>query len=294
MDYDNDGKTDILTGSYTGQLYLFRRTQDGEFGKRELLLNKAGKTIRVPDYSVTPELADIDDDGDLDLVIGTRSGPINLIVNVGTRSAPVWAETFGELKTVNGAIIKGSNAHHADWDGDGIRDLVVGSERGPVVWHRNRGTDSTPAYENSRELTKRSSGPRGTEGTEPNGPGSRLKVHVADWNGDGRVDLLVGDVTWQQSSLKPLTADEDREKAKVEPVYKKLNREQNDAAVKLMQLRTAKQPIPASLQRRLDTLTEKIAPYRKKMARFRRTKMHTHGWVWLYLRKAKSADGSGR
>jgi hypothetical protein len=35
VDYDADGRTDIITGSYTGQLYLFRRKADGTFAARE-------------------------------------------------------------------------------------------------------------------------------------------------------------------------------------------------------------------------------------------------------------------
>ena len=41
----------------------------------------------------------------------------------------------------------------------------------------------------------------------PAHPGNRTKVHVTDWNGDGRVDLLVGDVRWLYYSLERLWSD---------------------------------------------------------------------------------------
>ena len=35
----------------------------------------------------------------------------------------------------------------ADWDGDGVLDLLVGAEDGSVVWYRNAGTPRAPKLE---------------------------------------------------------------------------------------------------------------------------------------------------
>ena len=81
MDYDGDGDTDIVTGSYTGQFYVFRRNADGGFGQRELLKNDEGATLLMPFdtvYSVTAELVDMDADSDLDLIVGNRSGAVQV------------------------------------------------------------------------------------------------------------------------------------------------------------------------------------------------------------------------
>lgn len=271
MDYDADGRTDILTGSYTGQLYLFRRQADGAFAQRELLLDEAGETLIVsPPYSIVPELVDMDADGDLDLVIGARSDPGQIVQNVGTRGVPVWSKAIKVLSTTNGKAIAGSNAHHADWDGDGVRDLVVGSEGGEVRWYRNVGANDAPKYASARVLVEMPSYQRDPEGTTPKRPGMRVKVHVTDWNGDGRADLLVGDVTWQEGNPAPLTAAERAEKARLE-----------SAAA---ELRARLPVVPPGPER--DALDVTLAEHRTKLRAFARTTSHTHGWVWLYLRKA--------
>ena len=133
MDYDGDGDLDILSGSYTGEVYLFERTQDGQFLQGRYLLNTAGTPLKTG-TSVTPEALDMDADGDLDLVIGTRSAGVFMVLNEGSRREPRWAPEPTRLLTAAGERIEGSNAHHADWDGDGLRDLIVGNENGGGTW----------------------------------------------------------------------------------------------------------------------------------------------------------------
>lgn len=276
MDYDGDGDLDIVTGSYTGELYLFRRQPDGAFAQRELFTDQSGATLMMPFdkvYSVVPELVDMDADGDLDLVVGARSAAVQIVTNIGTRTAPTWASARAELRTVDGKTIAGSNAHHADWNGDGLRDLLVGSEGGDVRWYRNVGANDAPRYAAGQVLVKGGGGNYAEEGTVPKRPGMRVKVHVTDWNGDGRADLLVGDVTWQQSKLTPLTAAEEQDKAKLERAGEDLRKER--AAAKDDAARAA--------------IDKAIAANREQLRGYRRTDLRTHGWVWLYLR----AGGEG-
>ena len=269
MDYDADGRTDIITGSYTGQLYLFRRKADGTFAAREELVDETKETLMMPKYSVVPELVDMDKDGDLDLVVGARSDPVLVVANVGTRAAPVWSKTFKELETAKGETIQGSNVHHADWDGDGLRDILVGSEFGEVRWYKNLGANDAPRYAQPIVLVAQDNSQYAAEGSTPRRSGLRVKLHVTDWNGDGRVDLLLGDVTWQQSTPNPLTAAETEAKVALEKA--------RDALFEKMR------KVPAGPER--DKLQASVDEHQKKLRAYNRTKLHTHGWVWLYLRR---------
>jgi hypothetical protein len=276
VDYDADGRADIVTGSYTGQLYLFRRQADGSFAAREELVDETKETLMMPKYSVVPELVDMDKDGDLDLVVGARSDPVLIVTNVGTRSAPVWSKAFRELKTAGGETIQGSNVHHADWDGDGIRDIVVGSEHGQILWYKNRGANDAPSYGQPSVLVGHHNSQHAEEGSTPERPGLRVKVHVTDWNGDGRVDLLVGDVTWQQSAPKPLTAAQTDAKAALEKA--------RDALLEKVA------QVPAGPER--DKLQASVDEHRNKLRAYDRPRLHTHGWVWLYQRRGAPGNGA--
>lgn len=272
MDYDADGRSDIVTGSYTGQFYLFRRQADGSFAQRELLVDEDGATLMMPFdtvYSVTPELVDMDADGDLDLVVGNRSGTVQIVTNLGTRQAPKWSKQRRDLTTADGEPIAGSNAHHADWDGDGVRDLVVGSEGGDVTWYRNTGKNDAPRYAKGAKLVELWGSERAAEGSTPKHHGQRVKVHVTDWNEDGKPDLLVGDVTWQETKGTPLTAAEEKQQEalqqELQDLYTRHDKATDEAA-------------KAAVMKDITAVREKLRP-------LQRTKLHTHGWVWLYLRR---------
>lgn len=73
----------------------------------------------------------------------------------------------------------------ADWDDDGRRDLLLGCGDGSVWWFRNVTDSREPTLEAGRILIP----PPAPTDTR----GSRAKACPVDWNGDGRLDLIVGD-----------------------------------------------------------------------------------------------------
>ena len=288
MDYDADGDLDILSGSYTGEIYYFERGEDG-FAQGRFLLNSAGEPLQTG-TSVTPEAIDMDADGDLDLVIGTRTSGVFVVENTGSRSEPSWKPEPSAVRSADGKQLKGSNAHHADWDGDGVRDMIVGAEWGGASWYRNTGTNAEPAYAEAEELLPQRPFEQRTEDQGPTGPGSRTKVFVTDWNDDGKADLLVGDVQWLYYTLPPLTAEQEAEKAELEPAYAAAKKayyaiiEERNVAV------GTADGISDELQARMDAASEVFGPLSTQMSAFDREKSNTHGWVWLYLRVAGDAE----
>jgi hypothetical protein len=283
VDYDGDGDSDILGGSYTGELYLFQGSGKGVYAQGVRLADQSGVDIKI-EYSVTPEVVDMDGDGDLDLVVGTRSGAVILVPNAGSRTQPVWSTERRELRTAAGQVIKGSNAHHADWDGDGVPDLIVGSEGGEVTWYRNIGKRQAPQYAAGQQLLAALPSEKLVDDAAPTHPGTRVKVHVADWNGDGRPDLLVGDALTSKRLGAALTEEEQRQKSELEPLYSnavstwvKLQQEQQEVR--------KQGEVPAELETRLQAAEEIYRELSQQMARFRKDKTLWHGFVWLYLRQ---------
>ena len=282
MDYDADGDLDILSGSYTGEIYLFECTGDQSYQQGRRIRNQKGEDLKSSSYSITVEAWDMDHDGDLDLVLGTRSSAVEVIENIGSRSVPAYSGESVALKTKKGTRIKGSNAHRADWDGDGDLDLVLGSEYGGVHWHCNEGTNEKPAFGERENLIAESEFKRRKEEEGPEGAGSRTKVFVTDHDGDGVNDLLVGDVQWLYYTLPPLTPEQEAEKARILPDYEKVSAEL-DAAYEERNSHVGKEGgIPKAVEDRLEKVLEAWRPLAEKMGEFDREKSNTHGWVWLY------------
>jgi hypothetical protein len=191
VDFDDDGNDDFLSGSYVGNFFLFKGLGNNDFSAGENLKHKNGQEI-VIGMSDTAEAVDFDSDGDLDLVIGSKQDGAFLIVNEGTRKAPVFSDEKTKLMSADGKHIQGANAHFVDWDGDGIKDLVLGHERGGIFFHKNEGDNKAPKFAAAKTLMPVL--PRAARGAEPTGPSSRTKIFMTDYNRDGKQDLLSGDV----------------------------------------------------------------------------------------------------
>ena len=128
---------------------------------------------------VFPSFSDTDGDLDLDLYLGTTTGIVHHIENVGTPTLPSWAaltpDTFNVFS--NTPITPAS----ADMDGDGDLDFLVGLNNGTLTYWENTGTLEIPVWET------------------PVTPffniqvGQRATPILTDLNGDQKVDLLIGE-----------------------------------------------------------------------------------------------------
>jgi hypothetical protein len=206
-DLDGDGLRDLIANSYDpGHCYFFRRTAATEFAPREELKDIKGVPIRstpeqqqeVQSFGSFFMPLDWDADGDIDLLIGTFEGGLLLRKNEGDPKTPSFASK-NEVVEAAGKPLKVA-AHCcptvADWDGDGVWDLVVGSDDGSVTWFRNTGSLEEPRFAEGVTLVEKHEGSgynllRWSDSEVT--PGIRSQVEVVDHNGDGKLDLLVGD-----------------------------------------------------------------------------------------------------
>ncbi len=138
-DLDGDGDEDlyvtVLSGAYGNQLIdnfiYYENSGSNSDPTYELITNNYFSTLDIYSNS-SPELADIDSDGDLDLFIanhevpdGSLKGRIYFFRNTGTSSNPIYEEEIISIldEGVQSVNMKGLSPELGDLDGDG--DLGV-------------------------------------------------------------------------------------------------------------------------------------------------------------------------
>jgi TolB-like protein len=148
VDWNEDGKVDLLVGNGGGYLHLFLNQGDGNLAPG-VMVKAAGKDVDTGSRASTC-VTDWNEDGKKDLVIGNGSGEIFVYLNEGTNQQPAFGKP---LKLNNGRLDVGSNSspEAADWDGDGKKDLVIGNSDGEILIYINKGTNREPQFENEGE-----------------------------------------------------------------------------------------------------------------------------------------------
>ena len=156
VDWNEDGKADLLVGNGGGYLHLFLNQGDGNFAPG-VMVKAGGKDVDTGSRA-TPCVTDWNEDGKKDLVMGNGSGEIFLYLNEGTNQQPV----FGKLiKLNNGKLDVGSDSAPdvVDWNGDGKKDLVIGNDNGEIFVFLNQGTNHEPQFNNEGDKLPLKLGP---------------------------------------------------------------------------------------------------------------------------------------
>lgn len=159
---------------------------------------------------MSPQFVDFNGDGHLDIVAGIFDGsphvalgdgkhwqqPLTILDKNGERivlnsywdfSKKQWVKT-DRCDPEGGAPGEGhlTSAIAMDWDRDGDFDLVLGDHKGGYVYlRRNEGSNEEPRFAAQNELVH-------AAGKPIHDPGTVATIRSVDWNGDGKLDLMIG------------------------------------------------------------------------------------------------------
>lgn len=128
---------------------------------------------------VVPYGADLNTDGLVDLVMGSRHG-LSYWQNFGTAAQPVWRETPIAFPSNLAANATWMAPALGDLNNDGMNDLVVGMPNGQVYVAYNSGSLIAPSFGGTATLL------------HPHDVGQNASPDLVDLDLDGDLDLFIG------------------------------------------------------------------------------------------------------
>ncbi|MHC4840055.1 MAG: FG-GAP repeat domain-containing protein, partial [Planctomycetota bacterium] len=215
MDVNADGISDILSGCYSqkghddmvGSFWLLEGQKDGTFKKPIELKGTDGKLLQVhakmdekrtnltENICTRPFAVDWNGDGKLDIISGNFKGNFFLFIGEGEGK---FQPTATKLTSEDGVELKVNGVHSdpfvIDWDKDGDLDLLAVGSAGEIVWAENTAEITDEKVTGAEAQAPVLSGFKTIlKAVAENGPAGSTRMHIADVNGDGKLDILVGD-----------------------------------------------------------------------------------------------------
>ena len=188
-DIDDDGDYDLFVSvlydpTVPQSLMFYQNNGTPQSADHIFITNDFLKTLDVGDNSA-PVFVDIDDDGDLDLFIGSLNNPngsIHFLENTGDVFNPAFFYSDSAFFNIRSDL--SVSPAFGDVNNDGDFDLIIGRFNGTLSLYINSGSPSSPNFTNGITLLDSNGGEIDV--------GLSAVPFVADVDKDSDVDLVVG------------------------------------------------------------------------------------------------------
>ncbi|GAB5417117.1 MAG: hypothetical protein Crog4KO_19830 [Crocinitomicaceae bacterium] len=148
-DFDDDGDIDLIVGGYYGSLVYYENTGTSDspaFGAPSS--NPFGLTSTYQYSFITT--SDLDDDGDIDILVGEYYGNLMYFENTGSATNPAFAAPVANPFGLNTGASLLDMPSFIDLDDDGDYDIIscsIAYAASPeLVYYENTGTVTNPAF----------------------------------------------------------------------------------------------------------------------------------------------------
>ncbi|MCB9195576.1 MAG: T9SS type A sorting domain-containing protein [Flavobacteriales bacterium] len=143
-DIDNDNDIDMIIGDQNGRIHLYLNSS-GNLNTMNLSIGTSpilddNSAIIDVGYSAKPVLFDIDNDLDLDLIIGEENGVLNYYENIGTQSNYIFrlqTSNFGGINVSEWWTTIGNSVPSLFRNSNGETQLFVGASNGQIHHYNN-------------------------------------------------------------------------------------------------------------------------------------------------------------
>lgn len=180
-DLDGDGDQDMICGEENGTLIYFENSagSNNSITFNAPILDYANITVFSKS---SPQLVDLDRDGDLDLIVGSSSGRIYYYENGGTSLAPSFSSTATSLDLggCSAAFTRMRNSMPYMYDNQGNYELIIGQETGVFLHFDSIESNVLGTY------------PTRSQDYKGLYRGQYAQLAITDINSDGKVEYLLG------------------------------------------------------------------------------------------------------
>jgi hypothetical protein len=189
-DYDHDGRIDAFVTNDTVPNFLFRNKGDGTFAEAALLAGVSVPESGRPVSSMGTDFQDYDNDGWEDLHLTALTGEtFPLFRNDGRGGFTETTQSSGLARLT--MKLSGWCTVMADLDNDGWKDIFTANSQA----NDRIGETEAAGWKQTNSVFVNEGHGRFRDGTQESGLAAAIAAHrgcgVADFNGDGRLDVVV-------------------------------------------------------------------------------------------------------